>query len=386
MLAKRLLISICVVLGLSAAVFALSQNVTYKPWGVPDSRRAEYEAKLDEIDRTAQLDAIPTALVIPRAVDHDFKWVTSDAVSQHEFQIINRGDRELELTILDSTCDCLVAKLESDRVAPGETTQCQIEWTVPQGETLDTNADLFIATNDPRTPKIRYSCKGMRRQVIVGPQSIQLDKNDLDEPANKSFFVFSQLHDHVTIESVTADGYDVEWSSEPAEMTEAQLVNHSATSAAVLNVNLSPHDFGRFEGVLQIAAQTSAGEHQLTVPFSGKVRPPIGFYGPDIHKDTGLDMGTLDGGKRTDFFVSVRSRVDQERNIEVLQTVPDALETELTSTAQPGVFRLRITVPKGCPDLQFNLPQNRGFVKVGDPKSETYSSWLPIWVSVSNIK
>ncbi|MCC9599050.1 hypothetical protein LOC67_00650 [Stieleria sp. JC731] len=385
-LAKRLLIALVITVGFSAVVFALSQNVVYKPWGVPDSRRDEYDAMLAEIERKEQLKSIPTARVRSSVMQHDFEWVAAGKVCRHSFKVSNVGEVDLELDVLDKGRDDIRVTLDTNVVAPGQSAKCDLEWTVPESDSIDAANSVFLATNDPINPKVRFSCTAKRRQEIIAPKSIRFEKNDLGESATASFYVFTQLSDQFEVKSVSADGFELDWTTEPASPDEGELKNHSATSAVAMTVNLKSGDFGKFNGMLVVHAETGTGNHEHAIPFSGKVRPPIGFYGPELYQKTGLDMGTLDGGKRKDFYVTVRSRVDKAREIEVLEIVPDALETELTKADQDGSYRLRITVPEGCPDLQYNLDQNRGYVKVGDPKSDTYSSWLPIWVSVSNVK
>ena len=125
-------------------------------------------------------------------------------------------------------------------------------------------------------------------------------------------------------------------------------------------------------------------QREASLAFGGRVRPPIGFYGPEVDSRIGVDFGTVEAGKRHERFVTVRSRVDPDRNIEVLDVVPKELQAELIPLKTAGAHRLRLSIPADCPDLRFNLDQQHGYVQVGDPVSESYSNWLPIYGAVAD--
>ncbi|MDM4018562.1 choice-of-anchor D domain-containing protein [Roseiconus lacunae] len=384
-LAKRLLIALTITLCFSAFVFALSQSVTYKPWGVADSEREKYDAIMADIELNEQVRSMEVPRIQAPTLPHDFGWVTIGDEYKHTFSIRNRGEKPLELTLAGTSGEAVRATLGTNKLAPDGSTTCDVTWTVSDSDTEFSSEKVFLKTNDPLHTNIALTCVGKRKHRVVVPSTIRLGSHDIGINPTTTFLVYSQVYDDFEITAIDADGLESEWAAIEASLDDEQLSGQDVRSAQSVTVKLQPSDHGAYSGKFTVAIQTPDGIRQETISYEGKVRPPVGFYGPEIHQSTGLDLGTLDSGTQHDFYVTVRSRGDKSREIEVLEIQPKALETELTATSQPGAYKLRITVPKGCPDLQFNRSQNRGFVKVGDPLSPSYSSWLPLWVSVSKV-
>ncbi|EMI22402.1 protein containing DUF1573 [Rhodopirellula maiorica SM1] len=140
------------VFGLAVAIGAVTK---YKPYGVPDHRRAEYDAILAKLSSEAKAIAKAEKSKSPVAkitqTEFDFGLLdpgTSGA--KHDFVIYNDGQDELLLTAAGSSCKCTVAKIE-DRIVPaGESRPVTLIWNVGEDVSDQYEQVAFIETNDPR--------------------------------------------------------------------------------------------------------------------------------------------------------------------------------------------------------------------------------------------
>ena len=59
--------------------------------------------------------------------------------------------------------------------------------------------------------------------------------------------------------------------------------------------------------------------------------------------------------------------------------VPVLLLSFYTSVKNKGNYRLRLVIAQRSPTSIFNLPQQHGYVQVGDPSDiDNFSNWFPI--------
>lgn len=377
--------------------FALSQSVTYKPWGVPDQRRDEYDQKVAELDRQAELrkqyESKPRPIAVASLDHRDFGWVRPEESLSQVFVIRNTGTDELQLDVGRHDDDVTV-EIESAAVAPGQTTDCTVHWAIRPIDSeikeeagIDANVQaqrLWLTTNDPLQGSLPLTLKARLRSDVIVPDRIDFGKHDLLEAAKVSFPVYSQLHAKLDIKDVHCDGHDIEWFSQPVEKKTAKLRDQPVTAASEVFVQLEPNDYGQYADELQVIVRIDDRDEVRRIPFSGRVRPPIGFYGPEVDSRNGVDFGTVEAGNRHDLFVVVRSRADQSRRLEVLDVFPKELRTELTPLENEGAYRLRLSIPADCPNLRFNLDEAHGYVQIGDPDVTQYSSWLPVYGCVAD--
>ena len=386
---KRLLVFSISILGFASIALALSQTVRYKPWGVPDNRRSDYDAKLAELDQRAELreayadKARPIAKVAsPR---HDLGWVSPGESLQHIFTIENVGDDVLQLQVRHTNLESVSATLDQETLGPGESGRCTVH-SVAGTEPSDRTQfhAVTISTNDPLRNTVVLTLQSKLKSQLVLPDRIDFGSHDITEPSSVDFVIYSQQSDSIELLDVSNEAFGIRWNSEPLEQPASELAGKAASAACRLSISLTPKDYGKYADSLRIVTRLDQEEKEFAIGFSGRVRPPIGFYGPNIDKFTGVDFGTLEGGKQHDVFVTVRSRGDRSRKIEVLDIKPKELQAELQPLKTPGSYRLRISVPANCPSLRFNLAEQHGLIQVGDPRSRSYSNWMPLYGAVAH--
>lgn len=388
-LAKRLLLCGGFILVFSAITGYLAFSVTYKPYGVSDARREEYEKKITFLRQREQ--AIlekrrndENAVVEVAEMTHDFGTVDPHQSLEHRFQIRNVGTTPLTLSIRETSCKCTVGKLGIPVVMPGEETTATLTWNTGY-KSEDYEQVAVLETNDPARNLLRLSVRGTVRADLIVPESVALPKADLGDASSTKFVVYSQLWDDFTVSDIESDLDDVNWSVRPLEQDDSRLADLDPRSAWEVLVERPILKTGEFSGTITIKVDPSTGEESLekTVVITGGSRSPIAFLSPEIKKPGGLDVGTLTSDKDHHFYLTVQVRSDVDRKIKVLDFEPKILKVSLGSTKRPGFHKLTVTVPKGAPLTRFNLDESHGFVSVGDPDNDTFRNWFPLFGAVA---
>lgn len=99
----------------------------------------------------------------------DYGSIPLNAVVVHDFPIKNEGTDTLLITAVKSTCGCTTAPLESDRIAPGEVTNLQVQLNTKKLHGL-VKKFINIECSDPINPYMRISFKAIindPKQVII---------------------------------------------------------------------------------------------------------------------------------------------------------------------------------------------------------------------------
>ncbi|WP_182867857.1 Ig-like domain-containing protein [Rhodopirellula sp. JC639] len=381
---KRLLLFGASVIGFASVTFALSQAVSYKPWGVPDSRRDDYDRRLAELDHQAELSDMyanrARPIVSAQPSRCDFGWVRPGEDLRHVFQIENVGDDVLRLGVRATSSDRVTAELNVETLAPGESAGCTVTMTAAMEPiTRPARETVTLTTNDPLHRTVTLSVESRQRSELVLPSKIAFDSHDLGRASTAECVIYSQLGQDLKVLGVACDSFDVEWGAQSEDPASAELEGKSATVAKRLSIEIESKDYGQYAGVFELSVQLDGVVKQYPIDFVGRVRPPIGFYGPIVDRRTGIDFGTVDSSTQHDLYVVVRSRADRSRKIAVLDIEPKELQAELEPLETEGSYRLRVSIPKDCPYRRFNLAQQHGYVQIGDPEMKSYSNWLPIY-------
>lgn len=390
-LPKRLLSGLVGVLVFATMAAGLTLVVKYKPYGVPDSRRQEYEEKIAAIEAQARLISNPDGQARPVAVvpvkTHSFGMLNPHTTATHSFEVRNEGDDPLALEVRQTSCKCTVGNLSDSLLAPGESTTVTMTWNTGYQADKYTQTATII-TNDPLARSITLTVTGEVRAELIVPAEFHFRGSNPAETTSADFVVFSQLWDDFELISAESELKGFEWNAEPIDSGDPELFDKEAKSAWRIRVTAYAEDYGMFEDQIKLTFRPSSGDEivERTVTGRGKVRAPISFVSPLIHKSEGLDIGTLLAGQDHHFHLVVRSRGDQSRELQVLDVQPEQLQASLEPATKPGSYRLTVTVPADCPHLVFNANQQHGFVQVGDPHDPRYMNWFPVFGAVTTVK
>ena len=87
--------------------------------------------------------------------EFNFGTVPNTATVSHVFQVRNVGDKELEITVVSTSCACTTAEVDSRHLAPGAETGLTVTYDpqVHGGETGEFLRVVYVRSNDPETPE-----------------------------------------------------------------------------------------------------------------------------------------------------------------------------------------------------------------------------------------
>lgn len=111
------------------------------------------------------------------SADFNFGRVFSGQQVEHLFRITNRGDAELKIDRVRSSCGCTAALLSDKSLAPGKTAELKAKFdsTRFSGEVVKT---VYLYSNDPEHPVTQLTMRGnVLPELVVRPR--ELDLTDL---------------------------------------------------------------------------------------------------------------------------------------------------------------------------------------------------------------
>jgi len=97
----------------------------------------------------------------------DFGSIPLDAIVAHDFTIKNTGTDTLVITEVKPICGCTTAPLESDKIAPGESTELHVQLNTKRLNGL-VRKFINITCSDPISPYLRIGL----RAVINDPEQM----------------------------------------------------------------------------------------------------------------------------------------------------------------------------------------------------------------------
>ena len=381
---KRTLLIMGSLAAMISVASGVSLSVKYKPYGVPDVLRADYERKVADIKEREYLlrnaDKLSEAIAHMPATTHDFGMMDPHGTASHQFAIHNQGSAPLALKMGTTTCKCTAGKLGSELLQPGEQTTVELTWNT--GYKVDEyEQSAILHTNDPTLPEIEIKVKGEIKGELLSPETITFPRTNVAETSHARFVIFSQVWMGFEVENIECGAEDFTWYAEPIDGSDSRLADKQSTHAVEIHVFTTPLEQRKFSGNMELRVRSQDGKDAVvrTVAYSGKPHSPISFHSRDIHFQDGLDIGTLTNKKTHQFNLVVRTNGDTSRKIEVLDVEPKIIRAKLTPLKTAGNFRLSLEIPRHSPTTIFNMAEKHGYVQVGDPLDKNqFSNWFPI--------
>jgi hypothetical protein len=101
------------------------------------------------------------------------------------FTFSNKGDGPLELKQPTTSCGCTVAKLKSDKLAPGETGELSFTLSVAGMSRGRAEKHITVQSNDPQSPAVNLTVKAEIMPVFdYNPQAVMLGDMHKGETTN----------------------------------------------------------------------------------------------------------------------------------------------------------------------------------------------------------
>jgi hypothetical protein len=127
-------------------------------------------------------------LVIDEPV-HDFGAVEQGERVEHTFRLGNRGDADLRVEHVKSSCGCTVAVAPATDISPGEVGQVSVslETVRVAGRTTKT---VTVYTNDPETPVAGLTLTGqVLTDLAISPNPVYLGRLHRGEPGGREVLI-----------------------------------------------------------------------------------------------------------------------------------------------------------------------------------------------------
>ena len=106
-------------------------------------------------------------------VVHDFGQISPSTKLYGEFRFTNTGEELLKIKEVEKCCG-VIAKLDKNEYAPGESGVLKVEYTSTRTTGL-VKKNLYVNSNDKATPRIALTIKGnIIQKVIWQPKSLKL--------------------------------------------------------------------------------------------------------------------------------------------------------------------------------------------------------------------
>ncbi|GEM_PF-1846201 len=95
---------------------------------------------------------------------YDFGEVEYGSEVRTQFTLYNRGEADLQISDLSTSCPCAVAELSSKKLAPGDTSTLDVVYYTDQMPALTGTGFqerfVFVGNNDPRQPLLTVELSG----------------------------------------------------------------------------------------------------------------------------------------------------------------------------------------------------------------------------------
>lgn len=107
---------------------------------------------------------------------HSFGKVFVGEKVEAAFKVVNKGNAVLDITEVNTGCDCTAIKLENWHLAPGEEEVIKVTFAPTEDTRVAKTVKLvYVNSNDPDTPRFKLKfTANVRRDVAYTPQSFEL--------------------------------------------------------------------------------------------------------------------------------------------------------------------------------------------------------------------
>lgn len=313
----------------------------------------------------------------------DFGTVRQFDSGKHAFLVKNTGKAPLHLKAMGTTCgQCTISELKQNIVAPGETAEIEIQWTIKNPSPQFEQSGMF-RSNDPANPEFNLTVKGfVGVDLTVMPQEAwSMGGLDVVKGGLIEGYVFSQITDKFEITKIdsTADWLQAKFEPQEAQLLEQLSAHLTRNVHATLDgkppenppikcgykitVTAPPEGaIGQFNEKLTIHTDLERVP-TLEVTVTGSRPGPFQFLGLPgtnyIPSGMALDAGDVDSSKGGKAEVLMIPRgMEGDLTIEVLKAEPTWLKPVLIKEGMAGNltrYRLRIEIPPGVGNIARTL-------------------------------
>ena len=276
---------------------------------------------------------------------HAFGSMAVGDKGSHDFVIKNVGEAVLKLAKGPSTCKCTLSQLQTDSIAPGESTIVKLEWELKEAKE-EFSQQAAIWTNDPtlwvdterKDGGIILEITGsVEPPFVVYPDTISLGTLSETEPHEFKVAIYSRVHADLNPQLAKISAEYLK--AEIVPMTEEELKEMKAKSGAVLKgIIRAEMPLGEVSETIVLTSPKSAG-NEVTLSIAGRREGPFQLAGRAWDKRHGsVRLGEFKASEGKKVTISLySSEKDEPVTFEVGDQDPAEMKVAIRLDEEKGV-------------------------------------------------
>lgn len=196
----------------------------------------------------------------------DFGQTEPGSTVTHDFTIKNGGDLTLQITRVQPSCGCTVAKISSQTIKPGETANITANLNLAGRPPGHQEKHILVESNDPQTPTLLLHMRGdVRQDIQLAPDRLSPGQIRADQVVEMEVLFSTSLATPVQVKDVRT--------TLPALKAEVATVE-AGKRYKILVKTVPPLAAGPLEGLIQVTTDYP-NRPVFEVPFNASVMGAI---------------------------------------------------------------------------------------------------------------
>ncbi len=296
---------------------------------------------------------------------HNFGEVPVGQELKHIFVFTNTGTAPVQITEVQSSCNCTTAFLSDKNIAPGQEGQIEVSLKVPS-KNKKVEERVLLYTDSPAQPAIEFIITANAVLPLVPiPEQITLGRFSPDTFKTKTFILRQILDRPVQIHSITTDS--------------EHLTVESETDPTTGNLRGAIHvkpgiPIGPFNHQLNVNFVLDSQKGVMTIPIVGEA---LGDYNVFPRH---LFFGIVRPGEENLKSLTLSQLRDAPLEIRRINTASEYIKTELVTLDAGTKYEIKVSIDgAGAPEGDFGDTLVVQTNSANQPKIE-----VPIYAKVRN--
>ncbi|MEX2606262.1 MAG: DUF1573 domain-containing protein [Kiritimatiellia bacterium] len=245
---------------------------------------------------------------------HDFGERRGGETVQHDFTLRNRGNAQLSVHKIQTSCGCTTLAAKTMEMEPGEEKKLTVEFDLT-GRVGKQVQQVVLHTNDPENRTYRLKMQGEAVPGIrVEPRTLNLQQVQPDEPHQGS----------VTLTSTTGEQFTIKKAGANRDRLEIEIERAEDGLSSVVKVTPKPQDVqGHFTDVLELET-SSESMPSVRILVMWQISTGISVAPGQLNLVTGQNE------KAIDRYLMVRGYPGLEKPLEVTQVEWPGRDVDIT--------------------------------------------------------
>lgn len=260
----------------------------------------------------------------------DFGQVEQGEQVTHDFRFTNRGNRDLRVQSVKTSCGCTAAVIAADTIPPG--TEGTIQATFDTKRFAGQKAkDIRVHTNDPFRPVTTLTLRGeITTEVQIEPAQLYLGRLHRGSPITRTVTILYDENKSLEITDIT--------NANSAISVQAEDARVEGKKGKALQVSVSKTaQRGPLNDTITVTT-TSQRKPTISIPVVGSVEGDISVSPSQV------SFGVVRQGVGETRTVRIKNRSAQPLGIGQVRSSLDTVKPELTEVTPGKEFELHLHI------------------------------------------